>query len=96
MTSDELDRLTIADLRAAADRVASALAVLREAGAWTGAAALKPAPSPMPPPPAPAISFTPSELAERKRLLSRMRPELPPDIAAAEQQTGWPPENAGS
>ena len=87
MTSDELDRLTIADLRAAADRVASALAVLREAGAWTGAAALKPEPAPMPPPPtqAPAISFTPAELAERKRLLQRMRPELPPDIAAAEE-----------
>jgi hypothetical protein len=89
MTSDELDRLTIADLRAAADRVASALAVLREAGAWTGAAALKPAPAPMPPPPpptqAPTVSFTPSELAERKRLLQRMRPELPPDIAAAEE-----------
>lgn len=87
MTSDELDRLTIADLRAAADRVAAALAVLREAGAWTGLSSLPtaPAPAPMPPPiQAPVVKFSPAELAERKRLLQKMRPELPPDIAAAE------------
>jgi hypothetical protein len=88
MTSDELDRLTIGELRAAADRVAAALAVLREAGAWTGVVGERPLP-PMPPtapiqPQPPLVAFSPAELAERKRLLSKMRPELPPEIAAIE------------
>lgn len=80
--------MTIAELEAASARVAAALAVLKEAGAW----APKPAPVveiAAPPPVAkphgpPVVEFSPAERAERDRLLKQMRPELPPDIAALE------------
>jgi hypothetical protein len=105
VTADELDRLTIGELRAAADRVAAALAVLREAGAWTtprdparDAAIVNRMSADIVAPEghallshdvrksiqAPVVQFSPSELAERKRLLQKMRPELPPEIAAIE------------
>lgn len=85
MTSEELGRLTIAELEAAAARVAAALSVLREAGAWRGADAATPTPRPTPPRPPAAPAMSVAEQAERRRLLAQIRgPELPADIAALE------------
>jgi hypothetical protein len=92
MTADELGRMTIADLESAAARVAAALAVLREAGAWaprTASSTAAPVATAVPAPPlaqetAAALSAT--ELSERRALLRRIRGEdLPPEIAALER-----------
>ena len=99
MSPEDIGRLTIDELEEAASRVAAALQVLREAGAWKPAAdnrlqAVGPADlrdleetgrPPVPQrPPAPAVRWSPSELAERERLLKQMRPEFPPEIESAE------------
>ena len=91
MTSDEIGRMTIAELESAASRVSAALAILRSVGVWIGA---PDAPKPEAPkingtglalvPGPPVVEFSPAERAERDRLLKQMRPELPPDIAALE------------
>lgn len=100
MSPEQLGALTIAELEKAAERVAAALAVLREAGAWRPEVAPTPvaeapAPAPRPIPVRPILSV--AERAERSRLLAQIRgPEHQADTAAAEQQTGWPPESAGS
>jgi hypothetical protein len=98
VSPEDIGRMTIAELEAASTRVAAALKVLREAGAWKPPADTKPAAAPQwyaidepaqPPapqrPPAPAVRWSPSELAERERLLKQMRPEFPPEIAALEE-----------
>lgn len=93
MTPEEIGKMTIDELAQAASRVAAALQVLREAGAWKPScvqlpALLEPAPeaavAQRPLTPGPAVRFSPQEMAERARLLKQMRPELPDDIAAAE------------
>lgn len=92
MTPEDIGRMTISELEEAASRVAAALAVLREVGALklSGPAAPEPtheAAGPQrPPTPGPTVRFSPSELAERERLLRANRPELPEDIAALERQ----------
>ena len=92
MSPEDIGRLTIDELEEAASRVAAALAVLREAGAWKpndkpATAPQVAAETPQPQrqlPPAPAVRWSPSELAERERLLKQMRPEFPPEIESAE------------
>ena len=100
MSPEDIGSMTVAELEAAASRVAAALAVLREAGAWKPATNGKHIPVPVtyetgpdgapaqPPapqrPPATAVRWSPSELAERERLLKQMRPEFPPEIESAE------------
>jgi hypothetical protein len=100
VSPEDIGRMTIDELEAAASRVAAALAVLKEAGAWKPAATGKHVPvhvtyetgpngEPVQPPapqrpPAPAVRWSPSELAERERLLKQMRPEFPPEIESAE------------
>lgn len=113
VSPEDIGSMTVAELEAAASRVAAALEVLREAGAWKPAAdsrlqAAGPADlrelhwsgpggateviypaqglaqtAPQRPP-APAVRWSPSELAERERLLKANRPEFPPEIESAE------------
>jgi hypothetical protein len=84
MTKEELGRMTIDELEQAASRVAAALAVLKEAGAWSAhAKAREPEAEPERPANAPRLST--AEQSERRRLLEHIRgPELPADIAAME------------
>jgi hypothetical protein len=100
VSPEDIGSMTVAELEAAASRVAAALQVLREAGAWKPPANGKHIPvpvtydtgpdvgsveSPAPQrPAAPAVRWSPSELAERERLLKQMRPEFPPEIESAE------------
>jgi len=97
VSPEDIGGMTVAELEAAATRVAAALAVLREAGAWKPPAEAKPTvapqwcaidepaqPSAPQRPPAPAVRWSPSELAERERLLKANRPEFPPEIESAE------------
>ena len=92
VTPEDIGRMTIEELEQAASRVAAALAVLREVGALklSGPVAPEAAPEAAPPqrPPTsgPVVRFSPSELADRERLLRANRPELPEDIAALERQ----------
>lgn len=78
MTAEQLGALTIAELEKASERVAAALAVLREAGAWRPEAAPAPvaetpAPAPRPIPVRPTLSV--AERAERARLMQQFAPE---------------------
>jgi hypothetical protein len=87
MTAEELGRLTIAELEAAASRVAAALEVLQEAGAWSPKVVAAPATQPQPAPVVtmPSVRFSEAEIAERNRLVAKMRDVLPDDIAKAER-----------
>jgi len=107
VSPEDIGNMTVAELEAAASRVAAALAVLREAGAWKPASTGKHIPVPVtyetgpdgaptqPPapqrPPAPAIRWSPEELTQRERLLKANRPEYPPEIEAVD---GEPPRPA--
>lgn len=87
MTYEQLGALTIAELEKAAERVAAALAVLREAGAWrpevTAAAPEAPvqAQAPRPVPVRPVLSA--GERAERARLMQQFAPEPESEDGAA-------------
>lgn len=87
----ELGSLTVADLEDLANRLGKAVATIKEAQAllgvvavpamhpptitWTGPAAVNP----------PANQFTPSEAAERERLMAQFRDKLPDTIKKLEE-----------
>ena len=87
-----LEGLTLAQLRAVIRRGQEAAALLREAVGEAGAPAAV-APAAAPPPlrggpatPAGWAPLSPSELAERNRLLAHMREGLPEDIRKLEEE----------
>jgi hypothetical protein len=78
-----LSDCTLAQLRDVIRQGEAAKELLRAAMAEAGAA---PVVVEAPPPvvsAGPSVQFTAAEMAERARLLSRMRPEMPADIAGA-------------
>ncbi len=87
MTPEELGRMTLADLEAAATRFGAAVATIREAQSLLGAPVHAVAPAIQSAPVVaqiarPANFFTATEQAEKARLLQQFKPE---DIEAMER-----------
>ena len=78
----DLASLTLTQLRDVIRQGEAAKELLRAAMSEAGAAPVVEAPPPVVSP-GPSVQFTAAELAERGRLLARMRPEMPADIAGA-------------
>lgn len=85
MTADEIDRLTIAEVRAIAERASEALAKLQEVQALLGGAGSVTAVTPSPRHVAAPPQLRPDEMARREALLAQNRADvLPDDIKRAE------------
>jgi len=84
MTTDEIDALTIKQVRQIAERAAEALAQLQSVQALLGGAAGASMATPSPQRAAAPPSMPPSMAAQREQLLARNREALPEDIKRAE------------
>jgi len=85
MTPEEIDKLTIAEVRAIAERAHVALKQLRDVQSLLGgAAASQSATASQSPSAAAPPSMPPDMRAQREMLLARNREALPADIRAAE------------
>ena len=89
MTADEIDRLTIAEVRAIADRAHEALARLREVQSLLGGAAANQPTTEAPsvavvPPARRRPELTPAEQAQRDALLAQNRADGRPALTAHE------------
>lgn len=91
MTAEEMGRMTLADLEAMAERFGAAVKTIRDAQALLGGPVVVPngvAPVDTTPgqivraPAAPVVFFSPSEQAERAKLLQQFKPE---DVEAMER-----------